>query len=99
MIITFELIREASVRMPRPIGQTIGIIGAVVLGEAAVTAGIASAPMIVVTAITALSTFLAPALSRTDNSDSNHYFDYGKFYGNIRYWFHSGGILLFIYAG
>lgn len=65
MIVTFELIREASVRMPKPIGQTIGIIGAVVLGEASVIAGIASAPMIVVTAITALATFLAPSLSRT----------------------------------
>lgn len=65
MIVTFELIREASVRMPKPIGQTIGIIGAVVLGEASVTAGIASAPMIVVTAITALATFLAPPLTRT----------------------------------
>lgn len=65
MILTFELIREASVRMPKPIGQTIGIIGAVVLGEAAITAGIASAPMIVVTAITALATFLSPPLSRS----------------------------------
>lgn len=64
MITTFELIREASLRMPKPIGQTIGIIGAVVLGDAAVTAGIASAPMIVVTAVTALATFLAPPLSR-----------------------------------
>lgn len=64
MILTFELIREASVRMPRPIGQTIGIIGAVVLGEAAVAAGIASAPLIVVVSITALATFLAPPLAR-----------------------------------
>lgn len=64
MIITFELLREAGVRMPRTVGQTIGIVGAVVIGEAAVRAGIASAPMIIVISITAICSFITPPLIR-----------------------------------
>ena len=62
MITTFELLREAGVRMPRPIGQAVSIVGAIVLGEAAVQAGIASAPMVIVTALTAICSFIVPPL-------------------------------------
>ena len=62
MGITFEMLREAGVRMPRPIGQAVSIVGALVLGEAAVRAGIASNPVIMVTAITAISSFMIPSL-------------------------------------
>ncbi len=55
---TFELLREAGVRMPRPVGQAVSIVGALVLGEAAIRAGIAGAPMIIVTAITAICSFI-----------------------------------------
>jgi spore germination protein KA len=64
MLLTFELLREAGIRMPRALGQTIGIIGAIVLGEAAVKAGFASAPMIIVVSLTAVSSFIAPPLMR-----------------------------------
>lgn len=64
MIVAFELLREAGVRMPRPIGQSLSIVGAVVLGEAAVAAGIASNLMVIIVAITAICSFVVPPLIR-----------------------------------
>lgn len=60
MEITFEALREAGVRLPRPVGQTISIVGALVIGQAAVQAGIISAPKIIVVAITGIASFLIP---------------------------------------
>ena len=54
--------REAGLRLPRPIGHAIGIIGALVIGDAAVTAGLISSPMVMVVALTALSSFVVPSL-------------------------------------
>ncbi|WP_334077563.1 spore germination protein [Paenibacillus sanfengchensis] len=62
MGIVFELLREAGVRMPRPVGQAISIVGALVIGEAAVNAGVVSAPMVIVIAITAISSFIVTTL-------------------------------------
>ncbi|MFC0471107.1 spore germination protein [Halalkalibacter kiskunsagensis] len=61
MEITFELLREAGIRLPRPIGQTIGIVGGLVIGDAAVRAGIVSPVMVIVVAITAIASFAIPA--------------------------------------
>jgi spore germination protein len=61
MEITFELLREAGVRMPRAIGATIGIVGGLVIGEAAVRAGIVSPVMVIVVAVTAIASFVIPA--------------------------------------
>jgi len=63
MGLIFELLREAGVRMPRPIGQAVSIVGALVLGEATIRAGIAGAPMIIVTAMTAICSFIVPPLN------------------------------------
>ena len=60
MMLIFEILREAGVRMPRAIGQTISIVGALVMGEAAVQAGVVGAPVVIVIAITAMSSFLVP---------------------------------------
>lgn len=64
MGLTFEILEEAGVRMPRPIGQSISIVGALVIGEASVRAGLVSNPMVIITAITAISTFILPPLQR-----------------------------------
>ena len=61
MIMAFEILREAGVRLPRPIGQAMSIVGALVMGEAAVSAGLISAPMVIVIAITAVSIFAVPS--------------------------------------
>ncbi|RIW34669.1 spore germination protein [Bacillus salacetis] len=60
MEVTFELVREAGVRLPKAIGQTIGIVGGLVIGDAVVSAGLISNIMIVVVAITAISSFVVP---------------------------------------
>ncbi|MBA1335540.1 MAG: Nutrient germinant receptor inner membrane subunit A (GerKA/GerAA/GerBA) [Firmicutes bacterium] len=64
MIVAFELLREAGVRMPRPIGQALSIVGAIVLGEASVAAGISSNLMVIIVAITAVCSFVVPPLIR-----------------------------------
>ncbi|MFB8374655.1 spore germination protein [Paenibacillus taichungensis] len=63
MMITFEVLREAGLRMPRIAGQAISIVGALVLGQAAVTAGLVSTAMVIVVSITAISNFVAPSYS------------------------------------
>lgn len=62
MLFVFEVLREAGVRLPSPIGQTISIVGALVLGQAAVDAKIISAPMVIIVALTGISGFLVPKL-------------------------------------
>lgn len=56
----FELIREAGLRVPTVIGPTIGIVGALILGQAAVQAGIISPLLVIVVALTALGSFGIP---------------------------------------
>lgn len=62
----FEILREAGVRLPRPVGQAISIVGALVLGETAVRAGLVGEPIVIVIALTAVADFVAPA--QTDSS-------------------------------
>ncbi|MDD9269485.1 spore germination protein [Paenibacillus sp. GCM10023248] len=61
MEITFEILREAGIRMPKTVGQAISIVGSLVIGQAAVEAGIVSAAMVIVVAITAISSFVLPS--------------------------------------
>ena len=61
MLLSFEILREAGVRLPRPVGQAMSIVGALVIGEASVSAGLIGAPMVIVIAITAVSIFVVPA--------------------------------------
>lgn len=61
MIFAFEVLREAGVRLPRPVGQAISIVGALVMGDAAVNAGIVGAPMVITIAFTAVAGFLVPS--------------------------------------
>ncbi|WP_222120690.1 spore germination protein [Paenibacillus sp. Y412MC10] len=57
----FELLREAGLRLPSRVGQTIGIVGGLVIGDAIVKAGFVSYTMIIVVALTAISSFLIPS--------------------------------------
>ncbi|WP_438494414.1 spore germination protein [Paenibacillus sp. IHBB 3054] len=63
MEVTFDVLREAGVRMPRTIGPAISIVGALVLGQAAVQAGLVSAAMVIVVSFTAISNFVIPSLA------------------------------------
>lgn len=63
MVSTMEMLREAGARLPTTIGQTIGIVGGIVIGEAAVQAGIVSPIMVVVVALNAIASFSIPSYS------------------------------------
>ena len=60
--IIYEIMREAGLRLPKSVGHAVSIVGGLVIGEAAVTAGLIGAPMIIVVATTALSSFVVPSL-------------------------------------
>ncbi|MED4582405.1 spore germination protein [Brevibacillus choshinensis] len=60
MEITLEMLREAGLRLPSKIGQTVGIVGGIVIGQAAVSAGIVSNIMVIVVAATAIASFIMP---------------------------------------
>ena len=61
MTLFFQIIREAGVRLPQPIGPTLSIVGALILGEAAVASGLASQITVVIVAITSIASYLIPA--------------------------------------
>ena len=63
MALAFELIKEASIRVPDPIGSTLGIVGGLILGQSAVSANIASPLLIIIVSISALGAFAAPSAS------------------------------------
>lgn len=58
MVIVFDILREAGVRLPEPIGATVSIVGALILGQAAVQARFVSAPIVIIVALTGISAFL-----------------------------------------
>jgi spore germination protein len=60
MEITLEMMREAGVRLPAPVGQTVGIVGGIVIGQAIVQAGLVSNIMVIVVAFTAIASFILP---------------------------------------
>ncbi len=63
MEIAFELLREAGIRLPSPIGSTIGIVGGIIIGQAAVEAGLVSPIVVIVIAITGICGFVIPHVS------------------------------------
>lgn len=63
MEITFEALREAGVRLPKAVGSAVSIVGALVIGEAAVAAGIVSPDTVIVVAVTAIASFTIPAFN------------------------------------
>ncbi|NQF14161.1 spore germination protein [Brevibacillus sp. HB1.3] len=60
MEISFEALREAGIRLPKTVGQAVSILGALVVGQAAVQAGIVSAPMVIVVSLTGIASFTVP---------------------------------------
>jgi spore germination protein KA len=63
MEITFEILREAGLRLPRAVGQAVSIVGALVIGQAAVEASIVSPVMVIVVSITAIANFSTPVFA------------------------------------
>lgn len=63
MEVTFEILRESGIRLPKTIGSAVSIVGALVIGESAVRAGLVSAPLVIVVSITGISSFAIPRYS------------------------------------
>ncbi|WP_308639904.1 spore germination protein [Paenibacillus silvisoli] len=63
MEIIFEALREAGIRLPKQIGQAVSIVGALVIGQSAVQAGIISAPVVIIVSITGIAAFTIPRYS------------------------------------
>lgn len=63
MVLFYEFLRESGIRLPRAVGSAISIVGALIVGESAVSAGLVSAPVVIVIAATGVSGFIVPALS------------------------------------
>jgi spore germination protein KA len=63
LILMFELLKEAGTRLPRTDGSAITIVGALIIGDAAVNAGIVGAPSVIIVALTAITSFIAPSLN------------------------------------
>ncbi|WP_163191929.1 spore germination protein [Clostridium thermarum] len=62
MFLFFQLIKEAGIRLPQPIGQAMSIVGALILGDAAVGAGITSQATVLIVALSSICYFLIPKL-------------------------------------
>ncbi|MBB6734642.1 spore germination protein [Cohnella zeiphila] len=60
MEVTFEALREAGVRLPKQVGAAVSIVGALVIGQAAISAGLVSSPMVMVVAVTGIASFMIP---------------------------------------
>lgn len=60
MEVTLEVLREAGVRLPKPVGQSVSIVGGLVVGQSAVQAGIVSPIMVIVVSLTAIASFALP---------------------------------------
>jgi len=92
MGVAFEILREAGIRLPRPVGTAISIVGALVIGEAAVTAGLVSAPLIIVVALTAIASFVVPPPGRCRSyfeGCPNHFYQYIRHFRDNYYFIRS----------
>ncbi|MFC4620548.1 spore germination protein [Camelliibacillus cellulosilyticus] len=65
MEVTLEALREAGIRLPKQVGFAVSIVGVLVIGQAAIAAGIVSAPMVIVVAFTGIASFTIPRYSAT----------------------------------
>ncbi|MDD4607679.1 MAG: spore germination protein [Bacilli bacterium] len=63
MLIVFDILKETGIRMPTNIGQSLSIVGAIVIGQAAVEASLVAAPIIIVVAFTGITGLLVPRLN------------------------------------
>ncbi len=58
----YELLREAGIRLPRPVGHAIGVVGGLVIGDITVSAGLVGAPMVLIVALSGLCSFVVPTM-------------------------------------
>ncbi len=88
MELAFEALREAGVRMPDAIGQTLGIVGGIIVGQAAVDAGLVSPIVVIVVSLTGICSFAIPQLSLSSAYRLSKYFimTASAFFGLLGFW-------------
>lgn len=64
IFIFYEIIREAGIRLPKSVGGAVSIVGGLIIGDAAVSAGVISEPMLLVSAISVTASFVLPSLNQ-----------------------------------
>lgn len=97
MELAFELLREAGIRLPSPIGSTLGIVGGIIIGQAAVEAGLVGPVVVIVSAITGICTFVIPNQAMVNGIRLSKYavLILSAVFGLFGYWI--GIILTFIH--
>lgn len=68
MEVTIDILQEAATRLPKPIGSTIGIIGGIIIGQAAVQAGIVSPTIVIIVSMTSVAAFALPVYTFTQST-------------------------------
>lgn len=64
LMVLFEIMKEAGLRLPKSVGSAVSIVGGLIIGDAAVKSGLISAPLLIVVGITATSSFVIPSLNQ-----------------------------------
>lgn len=97
MEFAFEALREAGVRMPEAIGSTLGIVGGIIIGQAAVDAGLVSPIVVIVVSLTAICSFAIPHISLSSAYRLSKYFIMlaSAFFGLLGFW--SAMVVIFIH--
>ncbi len=97
MELAFEALREAGVRMPQAIGSTLGIVGGIIIGQAAVDAGIVSPLVVIVVSLTAICSFAIPQISLSHAYRLCKYFIMllSSLFGLLGFW--SAVVLIFLH--
>lgn len=65
MLLAFEILREAGLRLPRAVGQAVSIVGALIIGEAAVSAGLVGTAVVITVALSAVASYTVPSQAET----------------------------------
>ncbi|EZH65462.1 hypothetical protein DH09_17715 [Bacillaceae bacterium JMAK1] len=97
MLLFFELFKEAGIRLPKPVGQTVAVLGGLIVGDAAIRAGLTSPATLVVGAITLISTYTLTDQSLAGNILIIRFFIVGLAALLGLYGFFIGVFLLIIY--
>lgn len=97
LLVTFEILRETGTRMPTQIGQALSIVGALVLGQAAVEARFVSAPMVIVVALTGITGLAIPRLKGASIVIRLIFLSFASIIGLYGYIFGVTGLLIHLF--
>ena len=88
MELAFELLKEAGIRLPSPIGGTIGIVGGIIIGQSAVEAGIVGPAVVIVAALTGVCSFVVPSVTLVSGIRITKYFMIilSSLFGLVGFW-------------